>query len=170
MMPRRYEARAHIAANPAAVFEFLDDHRRLVSHMTQASWSMGGGKMVLDADSAHGRAVGSWMRLTGRAFGIPVQVEEVITERAPPRRKVWETVGTPRLLIIGTYKLGFELLPDGGGTSARIFIDYELPSGFMSRLVGVAMADMYARWCVNRMIKDARAHFLSGAARPHAAA
>jgi len=120
---------------------------------------MGGGRMSLHADAAEGRAVGSKLRLSGRAFGIRLQVDEVITERVPPQRKVWKTHGAPRLLIIGSYELGFELLPDGDETVARIFIEYELPTGFISRLAGAAMADMYARWCVNRMIEDARVHF-----------
>ena len=159
MAPRHYEARAHIAAPRPKVFEFLDDHVRLVSHMSKSSWSMGGGRMVLDADSGEGRAVGSKLRLSGRAFGIRLQVEEVITERTPPQRKVWETAGAPRLLVIGHYKLGFELLPAGDGTAARIFIEYDLPTGFVSRLLGVALSGMYAKWCVTRMIDDTRIHF-----------
>lgn len=169
-MTRSFEARARIAAGPMAVFEFLDDHRRLVSHMSKSSWTLGGGRMILVADAAQGRTVGSKLRLSGRAFGVGLQVDELITERVPPRRKVWATVGAPRLLIIGSYKLGFELLPDGDETTARIFIDYELPTGFLSRLAGVAFADVYAKWCVNRMIEDARAHFSRGAARSPKAA
>jgi hypothetical protein len=168
-MTRQFEARARIAASPTALFEFFDDHRNLVSHMSRSSWNMGGGRMSLDADAARGRAVGSRLRLSGRAFGMRLQVEEVITERVPPRRKVWKTLGAPRLLIIGSYELGFELLPDGDGTVARVFIEYELPTGFVSRLAGAAMADTYARWCVNRMIGDAREHFSLAAPSPAAA-
>jgi hypothetical protein len=102
------------------------------------------------------------MQLSGRAFGIGMQVEEVIIERTPPQRKVWETIGSPRLLIIGYYKLGFELLPVGDETGARVFIDYDLPTGFISRLLGAALADMYAKWCVTRMVDDALAHFAPG--------
>ena len=159
MSLRHFEARSHIAAPQPNVFEFLDDHLRMVSHMSKSSWSMGGGRMVLDADAEQGRAVGSKLALSGRAFGIRLLVEEVITERTPPQRKVWETVGAPRLLVIGYYKLGFELLPASDGTAARIFIDYDLPTGFISRLLGIALAGTYARWCVTRMIDDARAHF-----------
>lgn len=163
MASRHFEARAHIAAARPKVFEFLDDHVRLVSHMSKSSWTMGGGRIVLDADSGEGRAVGSKLRLSGRAFGIGLQVEEVITERTPPQRKVWETAGAPRLLVIGHYKLGFELLPASDGTEARIFIDYDLPTGFISRLLGSALGGMYARWCVTRMLDDARTHFAPGA-------
>ncbi len=159
MASRHFEARAHISAPRPKVFEFLDDHLRLVSHMSKSSWTMGGGRMVLDADSGEGRAVGSKLRLSGSAFGLGLQVVEVITERMPPQRKVWETVGAPRLLVIGNYQMGFELLPSDEGTEARIFIDYNLPTGFVSRLLGIALAGMYAKWCVTRMIDDTRIHF-----------
>jgi hypothetical protein len=162
MAPRHFEARALIAAPRSKVFEFLDDHMRLVSHMSKSSWTMGGGRMVLDADSGEARAVGSKLRLSGRAFGIRLQVEEVIAERSPPQRKVWETAGAPRLMVIGNYKLGFELLPADDGTVARIFIDYDLPTGFFSRLLGIALAGMYAKWCVARMVDDTRIHFAAG--------
>jgi hypothetical protein len=163
MGQRNFEAQTHISAPQAKVFEFLDDHVRLVSHMSKPSWTMGGGRMVLEADPAQGRAVGSKLRLSGRAFGIGLQVEEVITERVPPQRKVWETVGAPQLLVIGYYKLGFELRPEGNETAARIFIDYGLPTGFISRWLGAALAGMYAKWCVTRMIDDVRTHFSGGA-------
>lgn len=156
---RSYEARAFVGATPAQVFDFLDDHQRLVSHMSQSSWSMGGGRMTLTADAGQGRVVGSRLRLTGRAFGIHLDVEEEIVERAPSRRKIWRTIGEPRLLIIGQYKLGFELAPAVNGTQARIFIDYELPTGSLARWAGLALASAYAKWCVDRMIGDTVRHF-----------
>jgi hypothetical protein len=159
MARRSYEARAFIGATPAQVFDFLDDHLRLVSHMSQSSWSMGGGRMTLAADAGQGRVVGSRLRLTGRAFGIHLEVEEEIVEREPPLRKTWRTIGEPRLLIIGQYKLGFQLAPAVNGTQTRIFIDYELPTGSLTRWAGLALAGAYARWCVDRMIGDTARHY-----------
>ena len=169
MKRRHFEARARIAAPQPKVFEFLDDHGRLASHMSKSSWSMGGGRMSLEMDAERGRAVGSKLRLSGRAFGIGMRVEEVITERTPPQRKAWETVGAPQLLVIGYYKLGFELRPMGDETAARIFIDYDLPTGFISRLLGFALADMYAKWCVTRMLNDAFSRFAPGATTSNSA-
>ena len=159
MALQSYEARALVGAAPAQVFDFLDDHQRLVSHMSQSSWSMGGGRMSLAADAGQGRVVGSRLRLTGRAFGINLEVEEEIVERHPPLRKIWRTIGEPRLLIIGQYELGFELAPAVNGTHTRIFIDYELPKGPLARLGGRALAGAYARWCVDRMIGGTVRHF-----------
>jgi hypothetical protein len=35
--------------------------------------------------------------MSGKVVGVDLFLDEVIREREPPRRKVWETVGTPRL-------------------------------------------------------------------------
>jgi hypothetical protein len=88
----------------------------------------------------------------------------VVTECAPPRRKVWETVGTPRLLVIGPYRMGFEVSPEGAaGSRLRVFIDYALPTGAPARWLGRALGGAYARWCTHRMVRDAVSHFGAGA-------
>ena len=38
-------------------------------------------------------------------------VEEIVTARQPPLRKVWRTIGVPRLLVIGEYRMGIEITP-----------------------------------------------------------
>jgi hypothetical protein len=94
---------------------FLDDHTRLSAHMRRRSWRMGWGRLHLQLDERAGRAVGSRIRLEGRVFGVRLALEEVVTEHAPPTRKVWVTVGTPRLLVIGRYRMGFALVPASAG-------------------------------------------------------
>ena len=44
--------------------------------------------------------------MNGRILGLKLSLDEVVTERDPPARKVWETVGVPRLLVIGPYRMG----------------------------------------------------------------
>ena len=84
-----------------------------------------------------------------------------MTERNPPLRKVWETIGTPRLLVIGHYRMGFELAPLSSGCRLRVFIDYSIPpQSWLGRLLG----NYYARWCVRRMVSDAARHFDAPAA------
>ena len=48
-------------------------------------------------------------------MGLAVHVEEVITERVPPARKIWETVGAQRMIIIQDYRLGFEIASAASG-------------------------------------------------------
>jgi hypothetical protein len=69
--------------------------------MSKSSWKMGGGRMEMVFDDKQGRVVGSRIRLAGRVFGISLFVDEIVTERDPPYRKIWETLGTPKLLVIG---------------------------------------------------------------------
>lgn len=104
--PHHEEHAGSVRAVPDHVFGYLDDHTRLSAHMSQGSWRMGWARMGLHMDEAEGRAVGSRLRLDGRVMGIRLWLEEEVTERTPPTRKVWETIGSPRLLVIGPYRMG----------------------------------------------------------------
>lgn len=154
---RHYEERVTLRARAREIFPYVDDFSRLSSHMSQSSAMMMGGKMDMSFDDARGQAIGSHVRMKGRIMGIDLFLEEVVTERDPPRHKAWETIGSPRLLVIGSYRLGFDII-DGSDTSVlRVFIDYNLPPA--SRWLGHLFGKMYARWCVQQMVKGARDHF-----------
>lgn len=148
-----------VATDPATLFAHLDDPMRLSSHMGRRSWRMGGGRMDVSVDSGGGREVGSHIVLAGSAFGIPLGLDEVIVERRPPEAKAWETVGEPRLLVIGAYRMGFAIQPQACGSSLRVFIDYALPARGASRWLGRMFGSAYARWCTRTMVADAAAHF-----------
>ena len=72
--------------------------------------------MSIDLDAAKGQTVGSHIRLSGTVFGIRLSLDEVVTRRRPPTDKVWETVGTPRLLVIGCYTMGIQITPESDGS------------------------------------------------------
>ena len=163
-MSRRSESVGFVPAAPDAVFSYVDDHERLSSHMTRSSWMMGGGRMDVQLDAARGRRLGSHIRMSGRAFSFELSLEEVVNEYDPPRRKAWETVGEPRLLIIGRYRMGFDISPKSGGSNLRVFIDYDLPQAKHGRWLSAKVAAWYAAWCTRRMVKDAVAHFAAGPA------
>lgn len=158
-MRRHRETSMLVSAEASALFERLDDQTRLAEHMGQSSLMMGGGHMTYDFDAARGQAVGSRIRMGGQAFGLSLFVEEIVVERTPPRRKVWRTVGAPRLVIIGPYEMGFEITPAGDGVCRlRVWIDYEPPARGLGRRTP-RLAAFYARWCVQRMVGDAADHF-----------
>jgi hypothetical protein len=163
MLLHHYETSAMVKAPAERVFAHVDDHARLSSHMSKPSWKMGGGRMAVELDADRGRKVGSRIRLAGRVFGIELSVEEVVTERDPPRRKIWETTGSPRLLVIGYYRMGFELLPRGSDSALRVFIEYALPAQAPARWLGRLFGGYYARWCTRRMVDDAVEYFASSA-------
>jgi hypothetical protein len=127
--------------------------------MSESSWMMAGGRMETKVDGGQGQAVGSRISMTGRVLGIDLEVEEVVTERNPPHRKVWETIGTPRLLVIDHYRMGFEISPDGANSLLRVFIEYALPPKAPGRWLGGLLGRYYARWCAQRMVDDAVRHF-----------
>jgi hypothetical protein len=153
------ETIAEVRAPPDRLFDHLDDPSRLGTHMEKPSMMMMGGRMTYELDEAKGRALGSVIKMGGSFFGIGLSVEEVVTERDPPWRKVWETRGRPRLVIIGAYRMGFEITPSGAGSNLRVFIEYDPPRSPLGRILGAALAPMYARWCVTRMAGDARMRF-----------
>ncbi len=95
--PYHYESTALAKAPIDRVFAFLDDPKAMASHMGESSMMMMGSRMSIDVDADGGRVVGSRIRMDGRMMGISLSLEEAITERRIPTRKVWETLGAPRL-------------------------------------------------------------------------
>src|SRR5438093_7922103 len=104
--------------------------------MRQSSWKMGGGRMPIALDAGRGQRVGSRIRLIGRVLGMELAAEERVTEHTPPHRKVWETTGSPKLLVIGHYRMGFEVTPEGQASRLRVFINYALPERVPARWLG----------------------------------
>ena len=155
MLPLRCQSTGFAQASMDQVFAHIDDHTRLSSHMGKPSWRTGGGRMETQIDEGRGQKVGSRIRLSGRVFGVELSVEEIVVERDPPRRKVWETTGAPRLLVIGHYRMGFELSACEGGSLLGVFIEYALPARAPARWLGRLVGPYYARWCTRQMVEDA---------------
>lgn len=154
---RHYEEGALIPASVRQVFDYVDDHARLSAHMGRSSWMMGGGRMDFQIDGGGG--VGSHLRLSGTVLGMRLSVDEVVTHYVPPYRKAWQTVGTPRLLVIGHYRMGVEIHPERRGSTLSVWIDYEPPATRSTRWLGVLLGRIYARWCVRQMIQSAQGAF-----------
>ena len=146
-------------ASPEKIFSYVDDHRKFSIHMSKPSWVMGGGKMAVQTDEGHGQRVGSHMRLNGKVFGINLFLDEVVTKREPPYVKTWESVGNLNLLVIGNYRMGLMIKPEGGGSVFRVLIDYELPGTAKTRWLGFLFGKLYAKWCVRQMLKDTGRYF-----------
>lgn len=155
---RHAETRVAIGAAPAEVFDFLDDQEALGAHMTKRSAMMAGGRMIYEFDDAKGKAVGSVVRMRGEMMGLSLEVEEVVTERVPPLRKVLETRGKQNMLVIDSYRLGFEIDAKAANSAVRVFIDYGLPKGLLGVLAELP-AYVYARWCVTAMAHAAAERF-----------
>jgi hypothetical protein len=163
LLPLHYESTVTLNTSPETAFAYLDDFRKLSAHMEKSSAMMLGSKMKITTDALDGRATGSRVRMDGEMLGMTLSLEEVVTERRPPFKKVWQTIDA-KLLVIGQYRLGFALLPRGDHSLLRVFIDYELPRQGLPRWLGKLFGKTYARWCAERMANDAAAHFCSATA------
>lgn len=157
---RHYEDSVVIPAKVENVFAYIDDHKRFSSHMNQSSWMMGGGKMNTSVDENNGKKIGSHIRMGGTVFGIHLFLGEVVTHHEPPRLKTWETVGTPKLLIIGHYQMKVEIKPHESGALLTVSIDYELPK--TNVWLGKLFGGWYAKWCVQQMLKGTSNYFIHG--------
>ena len=152
-----HRSEVDVDADAPSIFAILDDHRRLASHMEKPSLMMAGASMRVETDALKGQAVGSVIRITGRVLGADLAVEEVVTERVPPLRKTWETRGEPRLLVIGSYRMGFTISPQGDRSRLVVFIDYRLPPRGLAHWLALLFGRAYAAWCTRRMATDAAA-------------
>jgi hypothetical protein len=153
----RHRTEVLVNADAPRLFEHLDDPHRLSAHMGRRSAMMAGATMALTTDAGQGRSVGSVYRLHGKVLGLELDVSSRIEEREPPLHKTWRTVGEPRLLVVGRYRMGFDITPLERGCRLGVFIEYAGPERrpWLGRLFGAA----YAAWCTRRMAFDARAAF-----------
>jgi hypothetical protein len=156
---RHYAETVTLDAKAEDVFAFADDFTKLSSHMDKSSMMMMGSSMQTSFDEGLGRAVGSHVQMSGKILGRTLFLDEVVRQREPPHRKEWETVGTPRLLVIGSYRLGFDVSTTGKRANLSVFIGYNLPATPGQRLLGNILGPVYAKWCVRQMIDGARVNF-----------
>ena len=155
LYPFHHRTEVEVDTDARSLFAQLDDHRRLAAHMEKPSLMMAGATMRVEMDALQGQAVGSVIRVIGHVLGMDLTVEEVVTERVPPLRKTWETRGEPRLLVIGSYRMGFTISPQGKRSHLAVFIEYQLPPRGLSHGLGLLFGRIYAAWCTRRMANDA---------------
>ncbi len=134
--------------------------------MAKPTWKMAWGKLPAEFDAGNGRKIGSHIILSGSVLGMRLLLDEVVTERTPFATKAWETVGEPRLLVIGPYRMGFTVTPEGAAALLKVAIDYELPADPISRFLGRIFGRSYANWCTRQMVQDAQRHFSRSTVRP----
>ena len=78
----------------------------------------------------------------------------------PPTQKAWATVGSPNLLIIGSYEMGVEIRPEKQGSRLRVFIAFDLPTGITGYWLGRLFSGAYAKWCVRQMLEGVVMHLI----------
>jgi polyketide cyclase/dehydrase/lipid transport protein len=159
---RTLEHTVTIRAAPGLVFAWLDDPAHTSMHMSRPSMAMLGGALRTEQLSPEATGVGAMYRSSGRAFGIPLDFTTVVTRWRPEREKAWQTIGKPRLIVLRHFEMRFSLDPGEGGTHLTLALEYSLPTHGLGRVLGLALAGPYARWCLRRMLRDAQAALDSG--------
>lgn len=155
----KYSFSADVPVSADKLFTFLDDQRNISSHMEKSSWMMAGSSMSIELDEREGKAIGSVIIMRGAMMGLSLFVKEAVCERNPPTHKAWETVGEQKLVILDQYKMGFDIASKGIASQLTVFIEYTLPRSGGARLLGNLFGNFYARWCTEKMVKDAVHHF-----------
>lgn len=153
---KQYKESMHIPAPVEDVFAYIDDHSHFYSHVIKFSRAVGG-RMELQFDEGHGKTVGSHIRLFGKLFGKNLSLEEVVIKRDPPYIKTWETVGIPKFLIVGQYRMNVTIEPKGDGSLLTVSLDYNTPPN--SGLVKKLLSRVYGKLCAKEMVKGTRNYF-----------
>jgi hypothetical protein len=136
----------------------MDDVAITGGHMTKSSSMMMGSKLQFEWLSKNHRGLNSQYRWTGSMMGIVMDFTVIVTRWTPGKEKVWETIGTTKLLIYSWYKMHLVLEPQKTATNVTLSITYERPKTFWSRLISILFADIYCAWCLRQMLRDAHRH------------
>lgn len=152
-----------VAAPPARVFAWIDDPANTGLHMSRPSMAMLGGSLRVEQLSPNAAGVGATYRSRGRVLGLPIDFTTAVTVWVSGREKIWRTVGTPRLIVLGDFQMRFSLTAcEDDGTNLVLAIDYNVPARFPGRHLGRVLAAPYVRWCLRRMACDVQLAFDSG--------
>lgn len=153
-----YSSEVVIRAPAAEVFAYIDDIRNVAAHMSaHRSAAMAGSRLAVEIVGRQASGVGAVYRYTGRVLGLVLDFEERVTRYAPPTLKEWQTMGQPRMLILGSYVMTF-MVTATAASEARLAVDlrYTLPTARPWRWIGRALAPFYARWCVEAILSGSR--------------
>jgi len=114
--PHHFEQSVALGECASIVFEHLDDFERLGAHMMRSSAMMAGSRMRYEFDEARGRAEHALVHLRGSMLGLTLAIDEEVVEHNPPFAKAWQTIGTPRMLVLDSYRMGYRLEPRGNAS------------------------------------------------------
>ena len=85
--------------------------------------------MQTQLEAGRCQTISSRGRLNGTVFGLQLSVEEIVIERIPQQLEVWATTGSPRLLVIGHDRMGFEIASHANGSVLRVHIAFVAQEG-----------------------------------------
>ncbi len=144
-------------ALPEHVFRSIDDLGVTGTHMTESSAMMMGSKLKLEFLTKKHSGLGSKYRWKGKMMGMFMDFTVEVTKWIPGVEKIWLTIGEPKLIIYSWYRMRLMVTPlPEQSAKAELSITYEKPYKFFYKIVSFIFADWYCRWCLRKMLGDAR--------------
>jgi hypothetical protein len=141
-------------ASPEEVFDYLDDLGVTGMHMTKSSMPMMGGKMDLQFLTPQKRGPHTKYRWTGKALWWKLDFTVVVTRWIRGLEKIWETIGTPNLVIYSWFRINLKIESNSQESIAHLSISYEKPTGFFNQILCFLVGGQYGRWCLKNMLND----------------
>ncbi len=145
-----------INATPQSVFEFMDDVRNSGMHMSKDSKAMMGTHLELQLLSKNFSGPETSYRYIGKVMGMTIDFTVVVTRWIQNMEKIWETIGHPKVIVIGWFRMFLKLTPKNGNTSVELGISYEKPKSFFGKILCFFFGSWYAKWCLKNMLNDAK--------------
>jgi len=144
-------------APPMDVFRTLDNLGVTGAHMTASSMMMMGGKLDLEYLTSFHTGPGTKYRWQGKMMGLRMDFTVEVSKWIEGVTKTWGTVGKSQLIIYDGFQMTLDVHGEGDGASAKLSISYEKPDQFINKVLCFLFADWYCRWCLQKMLNDARA-------------
>jgi hypothetical protein len=148
-----------IPAESEKVFSFMDDYSKTGMHMTESSTMMMGSKLQLEQLSPNATGIGATYRWFGKMMGMTIDFTQTVSKWVQGVEKEWKTNGDVKIIIMGWYRMFWNLKPVEGGTLATIGIDYSAPREWYFKVLSFLFGGMYSRWCLNSMLRDTKKAF-----------
>lgn len=92
-------------------------------------------------------------------MGFKMDFTVLTTKWEKGKEKVWETIGPAKMVILEWYQMQLVITEEGLNTRADLSIKYTKPRKFFYRGVGFLLAKPYAKWCLKKMLNDAKKYF-----------
>lgn len=145
-----------IKSSPDVVFSHIDYVRNIGMHMSKRSMPMMGGSLKTEILSKNDRGLGATYRMYGKVMGMKIDFTEKVTKWIENQEKVWETIGEPKLIIMGGYIMNLNVRPSNFGTRLTFGIKYSYPKSVFWKGISIVVGDWYAKWCLRNMCRDAK--------------
>ena len=144
---------------PENVFSFMDDVSKTGMHMSENSMMMMGSKLILEQIPGPSKGIGATFHWYGKVMRMPVDITETVTTWRENREKVWETTGTPKIILLGWYRMILKTEPAKDGTCVSLQIDYTQPNGWFYKILYFFLSNWYCNWCLSNMLNDCKKSF-----------